>query len=308
MNPTQSDPLHLAEAAERLGAHLAKSTQFGLERLEQGITLAWHLLHHNQSPLDFLRTWQFVKGRLSMRADAMLAEFRGKFKGECVWLSDLTDAKAARAVFSYRENRQEASFTWQDAEREGLTARGKWKENPAEMLRARLVSKVLRMICPEIVAGVYLSDEVDPTAEADPAPRPATPLLPEAATRPQDPPPGPRAPDAAPQTSPVRYITPSRLEPPEDAKALADAGLAPTAAPACSTSPVAPTDAPRSPQEEFALFVAPFAAQARAFARAKGWIDGNQGLAEIPVAKMKATLARAIDFMKAAKAHIPAAL
>ena len=52
------------------------------------------------------------------------------------------------------------SFNMQDAQRAGLAASNTWKKYPAQMLRARATSAVLRVVAPDAIRGVYTPEEL----------------------------------------------------------------------------------------------------------------------------------------------------
>src|SRR5438477_3091943 len=93
-----------------------------------------------------------------MRSDAMLAEYHRR-GGKVKWKR--SDKESAIADWSYLENENvEIGFTIEDARQAKLVKPGSgWEKFPDAMLRARAISKALRMIAPEVVAGVYLPDE-----------------------------------------------------------------------------------------------------------------------------------------------------
>jgi hypothetical protein len=105
-----------------------------------------------------------------MKAEAMLAEFNHR-GGKHVWVK--SDDKQAVLRLTYDQfDKFEVSFTIKDAERAGLcgadgkmnsgqNSPGSWQKMPDAMLRARVTSKAIRMVCPEIVAGVYTPEEVE---------------------------------------------------------------------------------------------------------------------------------------------------
>jgi hypothetical protein len=61
----------------------------------------------------------------------------------------------ADSGFSY-----EVSFTLEDAKRAELLDKDNWKKWPAEMLRARTITTCGRVVCPDVLAGLYLADEL----------------------------------------------------------------------------------------------------------------------------------------------------
>lgn len=180
-----TDPL---AAIEKMGTFLAKSGMFGCEKIEQGMVIAMACLCERKSPLDIMKKYHIIEGKLSMRADAMLAEFIGR-GGKVKWLKSGDDGTEARAIFTDKDgNAQELAFSVEDAKKMKLafvTSSGKptnWTKNPGAMCRARLTSKAIRMMDPACVAGTYTPEEVQDfevdqsnlkTATAD-APAPKT--------------------------------------------------------------------------------------------------------------------------------------
>jgi hypothetical protein len=121
-----------------------------------------------------MRNYHIIGGNLSIRSSAALAQFQQK-GGRCTWISALNDGDQAKATFSINGNDlPEAAYTIEDAKREGLLggSNPNWKTRPADMLRARLITKAIRMIAPGIIVG--LIDETD----IPPAPASVAPLLP----------------------------------------------------------------------------------------------------------------------------------
>lgn len=168
-----ADPL---DAVDRLGQTFSKSGMFGCEKEEQGKVLALACISERQNPFALLRTFHLINGRLSMRADAMLAEYH-KRGGKIQW--KVSDEKRATGLWSYQENQNvEISFTIEDAQRAQLIRKDScWTKFPDAMLRARCISKALRMIAPEVVAGVYLPDERPIEVEVTTDSSVAAPLL-----------------------------------------------------------------------------------------------------------------------------------
>jgi len=109
-----------------------------------------------------------------MRADAMHAKFR-QAGGKVEWRETGDDGKRASAAFSFGGQTLELSFSIDDAARmigDKLKKPGSnWQKDPGAMLRARLISKALRIIAPEIVAGIYTPDEIESTQTEKPAGR-----------------------------------------------------------------------------------------------------------------------------------------
>ena len=134
------------EAIKEMGHFLAKSGMFGCEKIEQGEVLALACICERKNPIDLLRTYHIIDGKLAMRADAMLSKYK-ELGGKCVWKQ--ADKEAAKAKFKYDGNDIEIGFTIDDAKAAGLFPahpKSVWTKYTDAMLRARLISKAMRMI------------------------------------------------------------------------------------------------------------------------------------------------------------------
>lgn len=164
---TQTTALHTydkvanpMEAAEQLGQWITRSGMFGADRPEQGNLLALQCLVERKAPLEMAKHYHVIQGRLSLRADAMLALYRER-GGKVIWKQ--FDALGAKAQWVYDGNDLELAYTADDAKAAGfLPARGGsgWAKFPAEMMRARLISKAVRMLAPEVCTGSYTPEEI----------------------------------------------------------------------------------------------------------------------------------------------------
>lgn len=164
----QGDPIG---AIKEIGEMIFRSGMFGCSKPEQGQILALECAARKQAPLTIKKSHYIVEGNLTMRADAMLAEFRVR-GGKCKWKQ--WDSQAAVADFTWEGDTYAMSFTIKDATERNLLKShdGKlkynWINSRPHMLRARLITDTLRMIAPEIVAGMYTPDEVSDFAQAAP--------------------------------------------------------------------------------------------------------------------------------------------
>lgn len=156
------DKINDAAGLEMFGNAICRSGMFGCESKEAGIVFALQCVAENKPPLEMAKNYHLVKGKLTKRADAMLADFR-RAGGKVTW-RDLKDEKVQAAVFEFEDVQTPASFSMEDAKRAGLVRSGSaWDKTPAAMLRARCISETLRAIAPEIVQGVYVPEELDVT-------------------------------------------------------------------------------------------------------------------------------------------------
>jgi hypothetical protein len=164
-----------------MGDAIAKSGMFGCEKTEQGIVIALQCIAENKPPLELAKHYHIIKGKLTKRADAMLADFR-KAGGKFIF-ADLKNPSTQKAKVTFEDYQDfSVEYSLDDAKSAGVyntAAQSPWQKTPAAMLRARLVSETLRAIAPEIVTGVYTPEEAAQFDEAvkvsESAPK-ATPL------------------------------------------------------------------------------------------------------------------------------------
>jgi hypothetical protein len=96
-----------------------------------------------------------------MRSDAMLAGYRAR-GGKVLWKQ--FDSRAAIALWTYDGNSCEIGFSVEDAKLAQLLPAkpgSGWAKDPGAMLRARCISKAIRMLAPEVVAGIYTPEETE---------------------------------------------------------------------------------------------------------------------------------------------------
>jgi hypothetical protein len=157
-----SDPI---EAIKVMGAMIAESGMFGCNKHEQGMVLAMQCLAEGKAPLELAKTYHIVEGKLSMRADAMLGRFLTT-GGKVKWLERTNDKVSAN--FSHGDNDNvliEASL--EDMKKNGVAMdktgkylKANWQKFPRQMLTARVISEGVRLLAPQLIAGVYTPEEV----------------------------------------------------------------------------------------------------------------------------------------------------
>lgn len=158
-------------AIQSLGEAITKSGFAGCEKVEQGVIVAFTCLAEKITPIEFSRTYDIIHGRPTKKASVMLAEFRTKYGGDFDWVDDGEDGKAATLTLTYKGSQKKpVSFTMEEAKQKGLASKPNWKMHLPEMLRARCITKALRMHVPEIAAGIYDEHElIDEGIQAPPA-------------------------------------------------------------------------------------------------------------------------------------------
>jgi hypothetical protein len=157
-------------AVAELGKMFHQSQIMGVATPGDGAVLALTCMCEGITPLEFAKTYHIIKGRPSMKADAMSARFR-QSGGKCRWINLGDDGKEAKAEFSFDGQTLEIGYTIDDAKKVmGKDDKGKdridqpdsnWSKDRGAMLRARLITKAIRIIAPELIAGVYTPEELE---------------------------------------------------------------------------------------------------------------------------------------------------
>jgi hypothetical protein len=161
-------------AIAELGNMFHKSGIMGVSTPGDGAVVALTCMCEGITPLEFAKTYHIINGRPSMRADMMHAKFRGA-GGKVSWINMGDDGKAAEATFEFDGQTQQMKYTIEDAKNVVGDKLDKpdsnWRKDRGAMLRARLITKAIRILAPELIAGVYTPDELeDSGAVSTPAP------------------------------------------------------------------------------------------------------------------------------------------
>ena len=201
-----SDPV---AAIDSMGKSIAQSKLFGCQNEAQGQVLAMECMAQRMPPLTMAKRFDLMNGKLSMKSQAMLADFRtsgGKTRlveksanRAAIWMRD-KDGNEYDFVLTWEETKEE-TFPYQGKEGDIVEAlegdRSKLKLKPkysrprsrAIMLWNRLISDSIRAIAPEINCGQYTPEEIEDftnspgnvvVADPDPVVEPAAALAIEA--------------------------------------------------------------------------------------------------------------------------------
>ncbi len=118
-----------------------------------------------------------IQGKLSLSAKAIGAllrrggiEFITEEDGVLVFEGGVTDYLPRKdekpldrrtSIRFYRGKKEElCSFTWKDAEKQGLTTKDNWVRMPREMLYARCLAKGANRIGQDLLMGLYTAEEL----------------------------------------------------------------------------------------------------------------------------------------------------
>jgi hypothetical protein len=148
------------DAVKTMGDWIAHSGMFGCVKPEQGYVLALECIASRMTPLSWKRENHLINGNITMKSESMLSGLMTA-GWDIDWIQ--FDAIAAIADFSKGVKKVRVAFTSDDAKQAGLLpakAGSGWAKFPAEMLRARVISKATRMLDPRITQGRYTPEEV----------------------------------------------------------------------------------------------------------------------------------------------------
>ena len=141
-----------------IGTELAKSGMLGITSPAAGLVVAMTCHMEGITPLEFARTYHIIGNKPSKKADTMAAEYRqrgGKYK-----IVERSGTRAA-ALFTFEGQEVPFEFTMEMAIKAELAGKGNvnWNKYPENMLWARMMSNAIRVLCPEVNAGIYTPEE-----------------------------------------------------------------------------------------------------------------------------------------------------
>lgn len=117
-------------------------------------------------PMQALRSIHLIEGRPTLAANAIAALVRKS--GVCEYLRTVNSTNDVCTIETKRKGDPEPesrSYTIKDAQLAGLLDRPNWKRHPKSMLYARCVSQLCRAVFPDVILGVYETDESDEIIE-----------------------------------------------------------------------------------------------------------------------------------------------
>ena len=109
-------------------------------------------------PMASIRSIKLVKGNVTLDASMQLA-LMVRAGCKVKWLKDGSDGEAILRLERPGQEPHESRYTLDMARKAGLTG-DNWTKHPAAMLRARCVTAAGKAYVPDVLAGVYLPDEL----------------------------------------------------------------------------------------------------------------------------------------------------
>lgn len=125
------------------------------------VALEWGM-ELGMKPMASLQNIYVVNGRPTLSAQSMagLIKSRPDYRG-LVFESSPTKAKATikRAIIDGSIETHTGEFTFEQANKAGLTGKDNWKNYPQQMLEARALAFAVRKAFPDVFAGIYVKEE-----------------------------------------------------------------------------------------------------------------------------------------------------
>lgn len=105
---------------------------------------------------------EMIQGKPTMKAVGLLGKVMSSPKCEyitCTELSSKSCTWVTKRLGSPHESKR--VFTIDDADKMGLTGKDNWKKQPDTMLQWRCVSALIRQVYPDLINGIYASEEFE---------------------------------------------------------------------------------------------------------------------------------------------------
>lgn len=131
----------------------------GFTKPDEVITLALIAQDEGRSIGSVARDYHIIKGKPTLKADAMLARFH-EAGGKVRW-KELSDSRCCAEFEHPSSGTFELEWTFEQAKKAGLTGNPTWQKFPRAMLRARVISEGIRTAFPAVICGTYTPEEVE---------------------------------------------------------------------------------------------------------------------------------------------------
>lgn len=185
LQPAASLPISTVQDLQTLGHIISKTELFGVTSPEVGLSIVAMCQQKHISWMDFMQNFHMIKGRVSKKADAMLADLhriggthkvltRTPEKAECLfkcggseYTSTITWEECLEEPFVYCGGKEDDIITaimnghkWPNGKPLEMKAKYRTPRARKQMLWARCVSDGVRTVAPECCQGVYTPEEV----------------------------------------------------------------------------------------------------------------------------------------------------
>jgi len=168
---TQPQALSLADL-DKMAKDVAESGLFPRWKTPQEVKVLMLLCQAEGRPaISAVQRYAPINGSPTKTADAMLGDFIAE-GGDIEW-TELT-ADRGEAIFYPPNGRKPAKvdFTFDEAREAGLASKDNWRKHRRDMLKARVITRGLRMVYPQATSFMLSSEEVRDGSCDEPMRRP----------------------------------------------------------------------------------------------------------------------------------------
>lgn len=158
---TALEPTSIDEAF-RMCETLVKSGLLGknIQRPEAAFAILVAGRELGLTAMQSLRSIHIIEGKPTLAADLMVALVKRSPVCNYFKLIESTDTIATYATDRRGEGETRMSFTWDEAVAAGVTGKQNWRTYPKAMLRARCIAALARAVFPDLLMGIYETDEL----------------------------------------------------------------------------------------------------------------------------------------------------
>lgn len=110
--------------------------------------------------MQSLRSIHIIDGKPVLSADLMLALVKRSSRCQFLKLVESTGKIATYETQRMHETKTKMSFTIEQAQAAGVANKDNWKKYPDAMLRARCIAALARAVYPDLLMGIYETDEI----------------------------------------------------------------------------------------------------------------------------------------------------
>lgn len=161
---TQLEP-NSAEQAFTLACHLVKSGLLGrnIQKPEAAFAIILAGRELGLTAMQSLRSIHIIEGKPTLSADLMVALVKRSPVCRSFKLIESTAEVATYEADRIGEGPTRMSFTMAQAKAAGVNGKDNWRKYPEAMLRARCIAALARVVFPDLLMGIYETDEIAPS-------------------------------------------------------------------------------------------------------------------------------------------------
>lgn len=171
-----------------MSSYIVRSKLFGARDESQAMALMLLAQAEGLHPMTAIQDFDIVQGRPARKTHSILARFQAA-GGKVAW-EEVSGTRACGTFSHPQGGALRVEWTFDQAQKIGLTGEDNWKNYPQAMLRARCIAEGVRAVYPAAIGGMMTVEEAqDSQGIAAPAqaaaeiditpPRPTLPDCPE---------------------------------------------------------------------------------------------------------------------------------